>query len=170
MPFSCLLSAHCGQWWEAMGRRFLPFRFASQFWTDTQILFCRRSHGEVSLSDRAQALDRIAGSLFLLGVAAAAIWLATHVLPYQMMRYSLLTEIARAEAEIQRHSADAARPISVREMRGLQSRLKALGYDPGAIDGRAGPSTLHALNQYRASKLLSPVSYVDRTTAADLLD
>jgi putative peptidoglycan binding protein len=146
-----------------MGWRFLPSRFARQFRADAQTLFSPRLHGEVSLSDRANALDRIAGSLFLLCMVAAAVWAATHAVPYRLMRYSLLSEIARAESQ-------ATGLISVAEMRALQGRLKALGYDPGAIDGRAGPSTLRALNQYRASKLLGPVSYVDRTTVADLLN
>lgn len=169
MPGSCLLSAHYGQWWEAMGWRFSPSGFARQFGADAETLFCRRLRGGPSLPDRALALDRIAGSLFLLCIAAFTIWLPNQIPQFNQLRISLLSRAAQAYEEIERSNAEAARPISVAEMRAVQRRLKALRYDPGAIDGRAGPSTLSALNQYRASKLMSPVSYIDRTTVADLL-
>ena len=158
-----------GEGGGTMGSPFL-FGLARQFWIDVQTLFWRRGRGGPSLSNRALALDRLAGSLFLVCMAAAAIWLTNQALSFRQPHRALLSEIAKAEAAFRDEGTEVPRNVSVPEMRTLQRRLKTLGYDPGAIDGRAGPSTLHALNQYRASKLLKPVSSVDHTTAADLLD
>jgi hypothetical protein len=158
-----------------VGSRFLLSGFARRFRTDVQTLLCRRFRGGPSLSDRALALDRIAGSLFLACMGALAIWLASQTLPANPLQIPLIGESAQAasgttEVELSRSGAEAANHMSSAEIRALQGRLKALGFDPGAIDGVAGPRTLQALNEYRASMDLGGATRVDRTSVAELLD
>jgi peptidoglycan hydrolase-like protein with peptidoglycan-binding domain len=66
------------------------------------------------------------------------------------------TEIHSARA------ADSARPttsvnnvLGSEEIRRVQERLKAAGFDPGPIDGKLGPQTKSALDKYRSSHKLS---------------
>jgi membrane-bound lytic murein transglycosylase B len=40
------------------------------------------------------------------------------------------------------------RPLTAHEVRELQERLKALGFDPGAIDGITGPQTSAAIRRF----------------------
>jgi hypothetical protein len=58
--------------------------------------------------------------------------------------------------------------LSPSDVRALQTRLKASGFDPGPLDGIAGARTLAALNAYRQSIRLSPVLAVSRATIGDL--
>lgn len=60
--------------------------------------------------------------------------------------------------------------LSEADIRILQAKLTALGYEPGAIDGVAGGRTLDALNQYRESKRLGRAYKIHYSTVADLLD
>lgn len=125
---------------------------------------------------RALALDRVAGSMFLLCAAISGIWLVGQVMPRNLLEAAAVTESAQAAAAvpeegIQRRAIEAAAgPMSSADIRNLQSRLKSLGYDPGPIDGIAGLRTLDALNQYRATRYLSRVAQVDRRAATGLLD
>lgn len=61
-------------------------------------------------------------------------------------------------------------PLGTDDIRHLQTRLQELGFSPGKIDGIAGARTLDALNAYRGSRLLEPVTAVDYDSAADLLN
>ncbi len=162
----CLLPI-TGDGSEVMGFRFPLPGFARQFRTDLRTLTCRRWRGGPPLSARALALDRIAGSLFLLCLLATSLWLAD--------RTGLLPAIAEsAEAATRAPAAnDAARantPLTSAEVRLLQRKLKSLGFDPGAIDGVLGRHTLSALNAYLAAAKLDTVTKVNRASAASLLE
>jgi hypothetical protein len=169
----CLLPI-TGDGGDAMGSRFPFSGFARRFRTDVETLFCRHIRGGPSLSARALALDRIAGSLCLVCSAVIMVWLANLALPAGLLQVPLIGESAQAaapDAESEAPGAQATtRQLSAGDIRTLQSRLKSLGFDPGAIDGIAGPRTLQALNLYRASMKLEHVSYVDRSTVADLTE
>ena len=159
-----------------MGFRFPRIRFARQFKSDVQTLFGRHAGASPSFGDRARALDRIAGSLFLLCVALSAIWLAGQMLLPQRLDVPTVAETAEAASDAldlgpQRRVVEAsAEPMTTDEIRKLQNWLVMVGFDPGPVDGRAGPRTLNAFNQYRASQNMSPVSRIDRANAAELLD
>jgi hypothetical protein len=60
-------------------------------------------------------------------------------------------------------------PLTVDDVIKVQNRLKALGFNPGNPDGKAGPRTMKALNDYRKSLGLQPITAVDRTSVAPLL-
>jgi peptidoglycan hydrolase-like protein with peptidoglycan-binding domain len=60
-------------------------------------------------------------------------------------------------------------PLTVDDVIKVQSRLKALGFDPGKADGKVGPRTTKALNAYRKSLGLEPVAEIDRPSVAPLL-
>jgi hypothetical protein len=158
-----------------MGARFLPSGFARRFRTDLRTLFCRRSRGGPSLSERALALDRMAGSLFLACAAISAVWLASQIVPTNPLGVPKVTESAQAAAVPEPAppapgTKAASGPMTETEIRQLQARLLALGFDPGPIDGIAGPRTLQALNLYRASVELDRVHAIDRSAVADLAD
>jgi len=59
---------------------------------------------------------------------------------------------------------DGNAPLTPGEARDLQTRLKALGFDPGDIDGIPGPQTAAAIRRFEASRLLTPTGSVDRRT------
>jgi hypothetical protein len=60
-------------------------------------------------------------------------------------------------------------PLTVDDVIKVQTRLKALGFDPGQADGRPGPHTIKALNDYRKSLGLQPITAMDRPSVAPLL-
>jgi peptidoglycan hydrolase-like protein with peptidoglycan-binding domain len=62
----------------------------------------------------------------------------------------------------------APTPLAHADIMKVQLKLKALGFDPGTADGRAGPHTLNALNAYRKSLGLKPSTAVDRQAVAPL--
>jgi N-acetylmuramoyl-L-alanine amidase len=41
--------------------------------------------------------------------------------------------------------------VDLETIKGLQTALKLLGYDPGTIDGLNGPHTQHALKKFQAA-------------------
>ena len=161
---------------DAMGFRFPPFRFARRFRTDIGTLLCRHIRGGPSISDRLLALDRIAGSLFLLCVVLSAVWLAGQVMLSSTLEMPQMAESAQAASDAldlgpqMRAVEAAAQPLTPDDVRKLQNWLVMLGFDPGPVDGMPGPRTLDAFNQYRASKNLGPVSRIDRANAAELLN
>ena len=57
-------------------------------------------------------------------------------------------------------------PDSGPKVRGLQERLKALGYDPGTIDGVFGPSTERAVKQFQHDHALAADGVVGPATKA----
>ncbi len=46
--------------------------------------------------------------------------------------------------------AEAARPLTATQVAQLQGRLKALGFDPGKVDGMIGPRTIAAATEFQA--------------------
>ena len=50
----------------------------------------------------------------------------------------------------------------------MQSRLRAIGFNPGPIDGSAGPMTMQAVKQYQQARRLAPTGTVDRELLARL--
>ncbi len=50
----------------------------------------------------------------------------------------------------------------------VQSRLRAIGYDPGPLDGSAGPLTAAAVRQYQQARRLPPTGSADRDLLARL--
>jgi hypothetical protein len=150
--------------------------FARQLQTDLQTLTCSRFRGGPSISERALALDRIAGSIFLVGAAGLAVWFAGQIVPPSVLRVPDVTLSAQAapgapNLDLQKLGAEAAaEPMGADDIRHLQSRLQRLGFDPGPIDGIVGRRTLDALNHYRASRHLSRAFEIDRLAAADLLN
>jgi peptidoglycan hydrolase-like protein with peptidoglycan-binding domain len=56
-------------------------------------------------------------------------------------------------------------PLGRDEVRELQSRLRALGFAPGPVDGIAGGKTEVALQRYRESRRLG-----ERLAARELLE
>jgi len=59
--------------------------------------------------------------------------------------------------------ATAKLPLTVDDVIKVQNRLKALGFNPGKPDGKAGPHTMKALNDYRKSLGLTPVPAIRRS-------
>jgi hypothetical protein len=62
----------------------------------------------------------------------------------------------------------ASTPLTHDDLVKVQERLKALGYDPGTADGRAGKRTLQSLNEYRKSLGLQATDVIDRQAVAPL--
>lgn len=60
--------------------------------------------------------------------------------------------------------------LSTVEVRELQERLKALGFDPGAIDGIPGPQTAAAIRRFEASASLPAQGNIDRVTLQRVRD
>lgn len=159
-----------------MRLRFPFFGFARQFQTDFTVLARRGGHRHARFNDLIVALDRLAGTFLLAGVAVLLVWLlatqssvldTVHVAATRAYHATFGPSQAEAKRlDPQRVSG----PLTVRDVRLLQSRLKQLGFDPGAIDGIAGKHTLDALNLYRATRNLGAAPAVDRSTIADLLD
>jgi hypothetical protein len=59
---------------------------------------------------------------------------------------------------------DDSAPLTPGEVRDLQAHLKALGFDPGDIDGIPGPQTAAAIRRFEASRSMPPTGTVDRRT------
>jgi peptidoglycan hydrolase-like protein with peptidoglycan-binding domain len=72
-------------------------------------------------------------------------------------------------------TADAGTPAAVARVpssdfiMSLQRELKRAGYDPGATDGRMGPMTRRALEQFQQAQGLSPTGDADIPTLTRLL-
>jgi hypothetical protein len=151
-----------------MGPRFSLSGFPRQLSTDVRTLACRRWRGGPTLSERALALDRIAGSLFLACVLVTSLWAADRA---GLLTLPVVAESAQA-ATREPASLDpalAARPLTSAEVRLLQRKLKSLGFDPGAVDGVPGRRTLTALNAYLAAAKLDTVTRIDRAAVAGIL-
>jgi hypothetical protein len=162
----CLLPI-TGDGGEVMGSRFPLPGFARQFSTDLRTLTARRWRGGPTLSQRALALDRVAGSLFLVCLMAASLWVAD--------RAGLLPTVAEsaqaaAGAPAVLDPALTTAPLTSAEVRLLQRKLKSLGFDPGGIDGIPGRRTLAALNAYLAAAKVAGVSQINRAAVASLLE
>lgn len=151
-----------------MGPRFSLSGLPRQFSTDIRTVACRRWRGGPTLSQRALALDRIAGSLFLASVLIASLWAADQV---GLLKLPVVAESAQA-ATGDPGSLDpalAAKPLTSAEVRLVQRKLKSMGFDPGAVDGVPGRHTLNALNAYLSGAKLDTVSKINRAAVASLI-
>lgn len=146
--------------------------FARQFKTDLQVLTRAGDYRNARLTDRAVALDRIAGTSVLFCAAALLTWLVATQTALLDIPSAMASTAYQATFGTQFNPDEtlAAKPMKARDIRVMQRKLKQLGFDPGAIDGVAGKRTLEALNRYREAKHLEQVSAIDRGAAGALLD
>ena len=56
------------------------------------------------------------------------------------------------------------RPLTESEIRELQSRLQALGFNPGDIDGMPGPQTADAVKRFETARMMLVLGKIDRQT------
>jgi hypothetical protein len=154
---------------DVMGPRFPLSGSARQLRTDLRTLTSRRWRGGPTLSERALALDRVAGSVFMLCLVVTSLWVADQA---GLLTLPVVAESAQAAASDPAtiDPAIAAKPLTSAEVRLLQRKLKSLGFDPGAIDGVPGRHTLAALNAYLAAAKVARVSQVNRASVASLLE
>jgi len=61
-----------------------------------------------------------------------------------------------------------ASTLAAGEIREVQGRLRAAGFNPGPIDGSAGPMTEAAVKQYQQARGLAPTGAADREVLAKL--
>jgi hypothetical protein len=59
-------------------------------------------------------------------------------------------------------------PLSSNDIREVQGRLQSLGFDPGPIDGAAGPKTAAAVSRYQQAHGLQPTGIADKDTLDEL--
>jgi len=107
--------------------------------------------------------------MFVVCVIVMSLWVADQA---GLLTLPVVAESAQAATGDQGvlDPAVVARPLTSPEVRLVQRKLKSLGFDPGAIDGVPGRSTLAALNAYLAAAKLETVSRINRATAASLLE
>ena len=164
----CLLPIP-GNGGDVMGPRFPLSGSARQLRTDLRTLTSRRWRGGPTLSQRALALDRVAGSR-LHAVPGGDVALGrrpgrpAHAAGGGRKRAGSHRDPAALDPAL------AAKPLTSAEVRLVQRKLKSLGFDPGAVDGVPGRHTLAALNAYLTAASLGRVSQVNRASAASLLE
>ena len=56
-----------------------------------------------------------------------------------------------------------ARPLNSDEVLETQAWLKAFGFDPGPLDGLAGPKTTDAVKRYRTARQMEETGSLDRS-------
>ncbi len=79
----------------------------------------------------------------------------------------VISQSVEAEFSIRESSPPSdtlSSPLTRHEVRRLQRRLKAAGFDPGPIDGIFGPATRTALKQYQTAQGLSVTGELDPST------
>ena len=54
------------------------------------------------------------------------------------------------------------RRLSIEEVREVQTKLQALGYDPGLVDGLRGPQTASAVRRYEVATGREPTGAIDQ--------
>lgn len=59
-------------------------------------------------------------------------------------------------------------PLAFEEVREVQGRLRAIGFNPGWVDGTVGPMTVTAVRDYQWTRGLPPSGTVDRELLARL--
>ena len=161
----CLLPIP-GNGGDVMGPRFPLFGSARQLRTDLRTLTSRRWRGGPTLSQRALALDRVAGSVFMLCLVVTSLWVADWA---GLLTLPVVAESAQASTDpAALDPALAARPLTSAEVRLVQRKLKSLGFDPGAVDGVPGRHTLAALNAYLTAGSLGRASQVNRADRRQL--
>ena len=59
-------------------------------------------------------------------------------------------------------------PLAPADVRDIQGRLRALGFNPGPLDGAAGPQTIAAARQYQQARGLAATDTLDKDLLARL--
>jgi hypothetical protein len=124
-------------------------------------------NGYAGFKNTMVAADRIAGTTVIGCAAVLSLWLVSQAIP---MWSDSPSTMAGNALKAPRGAPVAAGPLTVAELRTLQSKLDGLGFKPGVVDGIAGGRTLDALNRYRASRMLKQVSEIEYATVGGLLD
>jgi peptidoglycan hydrolase-like protein with peptidoglycan-binding domain len=68
------------------------------------------------------------------------------------------------------HNSDKFGYLNLETMDGVQSALKALGFDPGKVDGRDGPNTQNAVRQFQARATIKVDGIVGEQTRSALMN
>ncbi len=125
------------------------------------------SDGYVQFKNSVVAADRMAGTTVIGCAALLSLWLVS-----QAAHTWLDSPNASAGAALEAALGTLvpAGPLTVADLRTLQSKLEGLGFEPGIIDGIAGGRTLDALNRYREARMLKPVFEIEYATVGGLLD
>jgi hypothetical protein len=123
--------------------------------------------GYVGFKNSMVAADRMAGTTVIGSVALLSLWLVSQAIP---MWWDSPRTTASSALEARHGTLVAAGPLTVADLRTLQSKLEGLGFKPGVVDGIAGGRTLDALNRYRETRTLKRVVKIEYTTVGGLLD
>jgi len=122
------------------------------------------SDGYVRFKNSVVAADRMAGTTVIGCAALLSLWLVS-----QAAHMWSDSPSASAGSALD-GTLVAAGPLTVGDLRTLQSKLEGLGFEPGIIDGIAGGRTLDALNRYREARMLKRVFVIEYATVGGLLD
>lgn len=123
--------------------------------------------GYVGFKNSMVAVDRMAGTAVVGCAALLSLWLVSQAIP---MWSDSPSATAGSPLEAPHGTLVAAGPLTVADLRTLQSKLEGLGFKPGVIDGIAGGRTLDALNRYREARMLKRVFEIEYATVGGLLD
>jgi Putative peptidoglycan binding domain len=155
--------------------RDLPFAHPGERHSGERLNFLaeERREGWAGFGAAAVVLGMAIGSWLVLSAPQSASSLAVTVVPAAdaATLFGTQQESVSAAKRIILTAADetAKLLLTVDDVIKIQNRLKALGFNPGNPDGKAGPNTIKALNEYRKSLGLQPISAIDRPAVAPLL-
>lgn len=68
------------------------------------------------------------------------------------------------------HNSDKFGYVNLETLDGVQTALKALGFDPGKIDGKDGPNTQNAVRQFQARATIKVDGIVGEQTRSALMN
>jgi peptidoglycan hydrolase-like protein with peptidoglycan-binding domain len=67
------------------------------------------------------------------------------------------------------HNSEEIGYISLETLEGVQKALKALGFDPGKVDGKDGPNTQNAVRAFQANATIKIDGIVGEETRGALV-
>lgn len=68
------------------------------------------------------------------------------------------------------HNSEKFGYLNLETLDGVQSALKALGFDPGTVDGKDGPNTQNAVRQFQARATIKIDGIVGEQTRSALMN
>ncbi|RYZ05461.1 MAG: peptidoglycan-binding protein [Myxococcales bacterium] len=68
------------------------------------------------------------------------------------------------------HNSDKFGYVNLETLDGVQTALKALGFDPGKVDGKDGPNTQNAVRQFQARATIKIDGIVGQETRSALMN
>lgn len=68
------------------------------------------------------------------------------------------------------HNSEKFGYLNLETLDGVQSALKALGFDPGTVDGKNGPNTQNAVRQFQARATIKIDGIVGEQTRSALMN